>query len=302
MLCAPTSEDAQMPVPPETTTLSSPDDSELVLYTWPAVTPRGIVQVTHGMGDHALRYAELAEALNSAGWTVVAQDQRGHGASAHSEDVLGQIGSEGWAALVSDLGAVREHVADMVDGPLVLLGHSMGSFAVQQFFPANPAGVDGVVLTGTAALDLLEPALDLEAPIDLAMFNAPFAPARTDFDWLSRDGSRVDAYIADPLTGFGLDIDGAKGLFAGAHRIANSATLAGVPKDLPVYVAVGADDPINGGLALVHSLVDRYRDAGLTDVALKVYEGARHELVNETNRDEVVADLVAWLDARFPSR
>jgi alpha-beta hydrolase superfamily lysophospholipase len=291
-----------MPRQQETTTLSSPDGTKITVYTWPAAKPHGVLQITHGMGEHALRYAELAAVLNASGWTVVAQDHRGHGASADSEDVLGQIGSDGWVALVSDIDVVREHAAEQARGPFVLLGHSMGSFAVQQYLPANSAQLDGVVLTGTAALDLLEPALDLDAPLDLAMFNAPFAPARTDFDWLSRDPDRVDAYIADPLTGFGLDVAGTKGLFAGARVLAEPDALANVRADLPVYVAVGESDPVNAGLALVQPLVDRYVGAGLTDVELKVYPGARHELTNETNRYEFEADLIRWLDARFPKQ
>jgi alpha-beta hydrolase superfamily lysophospholipase len=183
--------------------------------------------------------------------------------------------------------------------PLVLYGHSMGSFAVQQYLAANSDKVDGVVLTGTAALDLLEPALDLDAPLELTMFNAGFAPARTDFDWLSRDDARVDAYLADPLTGFGLDAGAVRALFDGARPLAEPETLAGLRTTLPVYVAVGDADPVNAGLALVFPLVSRYRTAGLTDVELKVYTGARHELTNETNRDEFAVDLGNWLNARF---
>jgi alpha-beta hydrolase superfamily lysophospholipase len=290
-----------MPAHHETTTLISPDGVKIAVHTWAARQPRGVLQITHGMGEHALRYAELAAALNAAGWTVVAQDHRGHGATAGSEEALGQIGPDGWAALVSDIGVVREHAVAQAPGtPFVLLGHSMGSFAVQQYLPANSAGLDAVVLTGTAALDLLEPALDLDAPLDLAMFNAPFAPARTDFDWLSRDPERVDAYIADPLCGFGLDVAGTKGLFAGARVLADPDALADVRPGLPVHVAVGEADPVNAQLALVHPLIERYRGAGLTDVELTVYPAARHELTNETNRDEFEADLLRWLDARFP--
>lgn len=285
----------------QTTTITATDGAPLAVHVWPVPDARGVVQLTHGMGEHALRYGELATALNEAGWAVVGQDHRGHGASAGSPDELGAIGADGWRALVADIGAVRAVAeAEANGGPLVLLGHSMGSFAVQQYLPTGSAGLAAVVLTGTAALDLLEPALDLDAPLDLAMFNAPFAPARTDFDWLSRDEARVDAYVADPLTGFGLDVDGAKALFAGARPLADPAVLRGVRPDLPVYVAVGDADPVNAGLALVHPLVERYGAAGLTDVLLRIYPGARHELTNETIRGDVTADLLGWLDQRLP--
>lgn len=290
------------PMTLETSTVKASHGSTLAVHHWRAASPRGVVQLTHGMGEHSLRYAELAEELNASGWSVVAQDHRGHGASATSEADLGRLGADGWPALVADISAVRDLARVLVpDGPLVLLGHSMGSFAVQQYLPRHSDGIDAVVLTGTAALDLLEPALDLDAPLDLAMFNAPFAPARTDFDWLSRDEARVDAYLADPRCGFGLDVEGAKGLFAGARPLAAPDALESVRSSLPVYIAVGDMDPVNGQLALVHALVERYRTAGLTDVVLRAYQGARHELTNETNRAEVVADLLGWLDQRFPA-
>jgi alpha-beta hydrolase superfamily lysophospholipase len=171
----------------------------------------------------------------------------------------------------------------------------MGSFAAQQFLLDHGTDVDAVALTGTAALDLLEPALDLSSDLDLSAFNAPFQPARTDFDWLSRDESIVDAYLADPLCGFGIDAASAKDMFAGARRLADPAQVARMPHYLPLYIAVGSKDPVNAELALLWALVDRYRDAGLTDVTVRVYDDGRHEILNETNRTEVIDDLLKWL-------
>jgi alpha-beta hydrolase superfamily lysophospholipase len=138
--------------------------------------------------------------------------------------------------------------------------------------------------------------------MDLSMFNAPFQPQRTDFDWLSRDEAQVDAYIADPLCGFGLDVPGGKAMFIAARQLADPARVAGMRKDLPVYVVVGTMDPVNGGMALVNELVRRYGEAGLQDVTLVSYPEARHEVLNEINRDEVVAGVVAWLDRVLPGR
>lgn len=176
------------------------DGLDIVSYRWnPAGPPRGVVQLTHGVGEHVLRYAELAAALTASGFAVYGQDHRGHGATATSDDALGQIGPDGWGELVNDIDLLISHARAEHPGlPLVLVAHSLGSFAVQQYLLDNSDRVDAVALTGTAALDLLEPALDLDAPVDLAMFNGPFAPARTDSDWLSRDEAKVDAYVADP--------------------------------------------------------------------------------------------------------
>jgi alpha-beta hydrolase superfamily lysophospholipase len=275
----------------------SADGTKIAAYRWdPEEQPRAAVQLTHGMGEHARRYDHVAHALNDAGFVVYAQDHRGHGASG-SPDAYGDLGPGSWAGLLDDIGLLSAKIrADHADLPLILLGHSMGSFAVQEYLLDHSADVDGVVLTGTAAIDLLEPALDLDQPLDLAMFNAPFQPARTDYDWLSRDEAIVDAYIADPGCGFGMDTGSAKMMFAGARRLADPAQVAAMRPDLPVYIAVGEADPVNGGLALLTPLTDRYQAAGLTDMTIRIYPGARHEILNETNRAEVIAALNSWLD------
>ncbi|MGH3877543.1 MAG: alpha/beta fold hydrolase [Actinophytocola sp.] len=274
------------------------DGQRIVAYRWePEGAPRGVVQLTHGMGEHVRRYDALAGALTGEGFLVVGQDHRGHGATAGSDAELGMLGADGWAELVADIGVLAGRTrAEHAGLPYALVAHSMGSFAAQQFLLDHSHDVTAVALTGTSVLDLLEPALDLDAPLDLSAFNAPFAPARTDFDWLSRDEAQVDAYVADPRCGFGIDPAAGKAMFAAARAVADPARLAAMRKDLPIYVAAGELDPVGGQLALVHALVDRYRTAGLTDVTLRTYPDARHEVFNETNRAEVVADLLGWLD------
>ncbi len=285
-------------------TATARDGTPVTAFRWdPRGDARGTVQLSHGMGEHVLRYGHLAAALTGAGFVVQGQDHRGHGGTAASDDVLGQIGAAGWAGLVDDIDLLVGRARDeLPDRPVVLVAHSMGSFAAQQYVVDHSERIDALVLSGTAAIDLLEPALDLDAPLDLAMFNGPFAPARTDYDWLSRDEAQVDAYVADPRCGFGLDVEGVKAMFAGARALADPERLAAIRSDLPVLVTVGAADPVNGQLALVGALVDRLTAAGLTDVTLRVWPDARHEIFNETNRDEVVADLVAWLDRVAPAR
>lgn len=279
------------------------DGQNIAAYRWdPVDTARGVVQLTHGMGEHVRRYDAFAGALNARGFTVYGQDHRGHGASAATQDTLGQLGAQGWSELVNDINLLASHIQQRQPGlPLVLFGHSMGSFAVQQYLLDHGERVAAVALTGTAAIDLLEPALDLEAELDLAMFNAAFAPARTDYDWLSRDPDQVDAYIADPRCGFGLDKAAVKAMFAAARPLAEPARMAAIRSDLPLYVAVGEADPVNGNMALVNVLVERYRAAGLADVTLRCYPGARHEILNETNRAEVTEDLLRWLERVVPA-
>ena len=198
-------------------------DTTIAAYRWdPTGEPTAIVQVTHGMGEHALRYGHLAATLTDLGYVVYAQDHRGHGRTAGSPEALGQVGADGWTELVQDIGRLTTVAREAHPGlPVVLLGHSMGSFATQQHLLDHSGDVDAVALTGTAVLDLLEPALDLDQPLDLAMFNAPFEPARTDYDWLSRDEAQVDLYVEDPLCGFGLDGDAGKQMFVAARALAD---------------------------------------------------------------------------------
>jgi alpha-beta hydrolase superfamily lysophospholipase len=289
-------------MPSSTFGYTSADGTKIAAYRWdPDGSPRAAVQVTHGMGEHARRYEHVARALNDAGFVVYAQDHRGHGASARGQgadpEALGDLGKGSWAGLVDDIGLLSARIRAEHPGlPLILLGHSMGSFAVQQYLFDHSGDADGVVLTGTAAIDLLESALDLDQPIDLSAFNAPFQPARTDYDWLSRDEAMVDAYVADPRCGFGIDTGSARAMFAGARRGADPAQVAAIRPDLPLYIAVGEADPVNGGLALLTPLAERYRAAGLADVTVRTYPGARHEILNETNRDQVIAELIAWID------
>jgi alpha-beta hydrolase superfamily lysophospholipase len=277
----------------------SADGRPLAAYRWDAVdglAPLGVVVLLHGMGEHVRRYDHVADALASAGYVVYGHDHRGHGASLGANDEPGHLGPNGWAALIDDLGLAIGQAKSSYPGlPVVVVAHSMGSFATQQFLLDHGTEVDGVALIGTAALDLLEPAVDLNRDLELSAFNAAFQPARTDFDWLSGDEAMVDAYLADPLCGFGIDAGSTRGMFAGARRLADPAELARMPGYLPLYIAVGSKDPVNADLALLWPLVDRYRDAGLGDVTVRVYEDARHEVLNEINRRQVIDDIQGWL-------
>jgi alpha-beta hydrolase superfamily lysophospholipase len=248
------------------------------------------------MGEHVRRYDHVADALTAEGFVVYGHDHRGHGASLDTADQPGRLGPNGWSALVDDLRLpVARAKADYPGLPVVVVAHSMGSFAAQQFLLEHSTDVDAVALTGTAALDLIASALDPSGELELSAFNTPFEPARTDFDWLTRDESAVDAYVADPLCGFSIDTASLQQLFAGAPGLADPAELARINRDLPLYLAVGSKDPVNAGLTLLWPLVDRYRAAGLHDVTVRVHDDARHEIFNEINRAEVIDDLLQWL-------
>jgi alpha-beta hydrolase superfamily lysophospholipase len=279
--------------------LPSAHGQTVAVFRWlPAGDPRGVVQLTHGMGEHVLRYGHLAEVLTDAGFLVQGQDHRGHGATARANGTEpGSLGPGGWDELVADVGRLVERGREDAPGvPLILLGHSMGSFAVQQYLLDHSEDVDAAVLTGTTLLDMIEGAIDTSKPVDLSAFNAPFAPARTDYDWLSRDDAQVDAYVADPWCGFGLDSTAGTEMLAAGRAVADPQRLAAMRQDLPVYIAVGEHDPVGGPVVVAQALADRYREAGLKDVTFRVWPGARHEILNETNRDEVEGELLTWIE------
>lgn len=280
------------------TFISATDGTPITTYAWTEVaTPVGAVQIAHGLAEHAARYDRLAQALNAAGFVVHATDHRGHGRT--GQDALGDFGAAGFDGLVEDVAQYAGIVADAHPGlPLFLVGHSMGSFAAQTVMLDHSGRYAGVVLSGSTALDVLAANLaQSEGPVGLEAFNEGFEQ-RTGYEWLSRDEAEVDKYVADPWCGFETPPETIPMLFAGAARLADPQALAGIRKDLPLLIASGSDDPLAGGGQLVELLAQRYRDAGLTDVTLKVYGGARHEIFNETNRDEVTADVVGWLQTR----
>ncbi len=280
-----------------TFTFPSSDGTEIHVYRWsPPGEPRAIVQLAHGMGEHAARYRRLAEALTGGGYVVYANDHRGHGRTAGGAEHHGDLGAAGWQGLVDDIGRLSAHARGEHAGlPLVVLGHSMGSFALQQYLLDRSADLDGAALSGTSAIDVIAPGIDPDAEVDLSAFNAPFEQ-RTGYEWLSRDEAEVDAYVADEACGFGLNPAAAGGMLDGLTPVSDPARLTAIRSDLPILLVSGDDDPLAGGGALIDLVAQRYRDAGVRDVTVHRYAGARHEVFNETNRDEVTADVVAWLD------
>jgi alpha-beta hydrolase superfamily lysophospholipase len=275
----------------------STDGLEIACYRWPAArAARAIVQVSHGMGEHALRYAPLAAFLNDAGIHVYANDHRGHGRTATSKDALGDFGTGGWNTLVADMAALTKLARERERGlPLVVLGHSMGSFALQQYLLDHSALTAGAIISGSVALDKL-PQQSESDDVDLTALNAGIESPRTPFDWLSHDGAEVDAYIADPLCGFGINARSRATFAQGLRRAVDPAELARIRKDLPIYIVAGDEDPLNYRLEWLKPLAERYRVAGIRNVTERYYRGGRHEMLNETNRDEVMRDLLAWIE------
>ena len=296
----------------DTFRLKADDGADIHIHRWlPDSAPRGVVQVAHGLAEHAARYGRLAGALTGQGLAVYADDHRGHGQTAGAGDLGFFAEREGWRKCVGDLWSLNRRIAaDHAGLPIVLLGHSMGSFMAQDFVADHSDAIAALVLSGSngpppaiaglgrmiARIERLrQGARGKSALLQSLMFgdfNKRFKPARTEFDWLSRDPGEVDAYIADPLCGFEFTNQLAVDLLDALGPLLTPERLARIRKDLPVYIFSGSDDPVGANLP---ALAEAYRNAGLTRVDMRVYTGARHETLNETNRDEVTADLVAWI-------
>jgi len=265
---------------------SGADGTGLAGFCWRgSTTPRALLQLAHGAGEHAGRYFERLAPIVEAGYLVYASDHRGHGLTSGMTH-LGDFGPGGAPAAVDDMAVLsRLARAENPALPLILMGHSMGAMFAQAYILDHAALIDAVVLSGTAG----------PGPRNPAGPNSAYATPRTDYDWLSRDEAQVDAYMADPFCGIKFTPASAASFASLRERALSPEALAGVPRGLPIYVFVGDKDPINQQLTRLTPLVDAFRAVDL-DVTVKVYPGGRHEMLNETNRDEVVADLVAWLD------
>ena len=269
------------------------------------------MQIVHGVSEHSGRYGRLAGALTGRGVAVYAMDLRGHGHTAQQTGV-GRFGAGNASSMVDDIVALDLIMADQQPGrPRVLLGHSMGSAFALAAAEKHGAALAGLVLSGALGVNdrlpqtvsALEAAVDAgmgEQSLDLGTFNQAFEPARTRYDWLSRDTGEVDAYIADPICGDDMPLTYAyaAGFFALSVRASSPEGVAQLP-ELPVLLLSGERDPVGGEAAAQVIALARLMEKRGLRVERRIYPDARHEVFNETNRDEVTADLLAWLDERL---
>jgi len=288
--------------------LASDDGVEVFARAWKCdEPPRAIVLVAHGMSEHSGRYDRVARVLCEAGAAVYALDHRGHGRTAAATGA-GRTGATGMDGLLADIGRLRDTAqAEYGDGvPVVLFGHSMGALLALGYAERAGRGLAGLVLSGSpgAREGVREQAQQIRSAADGGLGDEPLAAlasfagesSRTPYDWLSRDEAEVDAYIADPLCGddvpmtYGFLAD----LFALVADEIEPDAIAQLPKSMPILLLTGEADPVSNGAEGVRELEARLRAASLTVEAI-YYPDARHEVLNEINRDEVHADLVGWL-------
>jgi alpha-beta hydrolase superfamily lysophospholipase len=300
----------------ERLTIPARDGFQLAGVHWrPAGAVRAVLQLCHGMSEYAARYAAFAEAANAAGIAVVGHDHRGHGHSVDGSTPLGHYADhDGWNKVIGDVDTVNEKIRELYpDKPIILFGHSMGSFIARGYVLRHNRRVNGSIVSATGfRMGLGNRALQVVAEVEalrqgprtpsalmaklvFGSFNLQFRPNRTGFDWLSRDPVEVDKYIADPLCGFDCsgrlwaDLLGA--VYAIEQQEAEPFRLRAAP---PVFIFAGSRDPVSMNGLGTWQLARRYRQAGHHDVTTKRYRDGRHEMVNETNRAEVWRDVIDW--------
>ncbi len=294
--------------------LPAADEHAIPFRVWPAERPGATLLISHGMSEHVGRYAPFAEYLAARNVSTWAVEHRGHGARCPSDDRGHYADHDGWRKTVSDLNRLKRHAFEQnPDLPLILLGHSMGSYVALAAVMAEAESYAGLLLTGSGLNPKLLLRLGLAATwfeilrsgvrgkstlmnaATFQTFNRRFRPNRTAFDWLSRDSEQVDRYIADPLCGFActnrfwLDLlHGQLDLYALKKRHT-------LPADLPVRLISGSEDPVGRFGSGVHKLEKLLRTGGVSNVSVELIPGARHEVLNEIDRDTTWAGIGDWI-------
>ena len=289
------------------------DDHQMPIYQWlPPSSPKAIIHIIHGLQEHALRYTHVAETLVQSGYAVYAHDNRGHGAAAK---ILGDAGDNFFYNQVKDIDTIVQYHRNNYPGKkMFLLAHSMGSLLTQRYFQLHGNNIDGLILSGSNGIpDPLLPVMlatqwlqmkvygpnhksKIFNQILLKKFNQPFQPIRTKFDWLSRDESIVDKAMKDELMSFDCTSSFYYSLTLGVKDIFKKENIAAIPKKIPVYIFSGDKDPAGLLGKGVTQLYSNWKAAGLMHIEFKLYPNGRHEMMNEINKEEVLNDLLLWIE------
>ncbi|MGM0508562.1 MAG: alpha/beta hydrolase [Fusobacteriota bacterium] len=291
------------------------DGKKLHINKWePNKNPIGIIQIFHGMAEHGGRYKEFAEFLNKKGYIVYANDHRGHGKSVNNISKLGRIGKDGFNKMVQDERILNTIIRDEnPDIPIIILGHSMGSFIAQEYIINYSNTIDGVILSGTTGkfgIDLIFGLIIAKIQIvfkdrykqakflDKLTFgnnNAKIENPNTKFDWLSRDSKKVQEYIDDECCGSIFPIEFYYEFFKGLLRLKKISRMDEIAKELPIFIIGGKKDPVTSYGCGIRKLLRNYQKKGIKNIKMKLYEDGRHEMLNEINRLEVYEDIFEWL-------
>ena len=278
--------------------------------------PKAVVQLVHGISEHVNRYDRFARYLADNGYAVCGDDHLGHGRTGKQDGSFGTFAPKnGWSLVTDDVRQLRQRMGEQFPGiPYFLLGHSMGSFLTRTYLCRYPGEISGAILSGTgqepaplvASGKLLASLIGLVKghsgisplvhSLALGTYNKQFAPTRTTADWITRDETVVDTYIADPCCQIKPSVGLYRDMLGGLQYIASKSALSQMDPNTPVYIYSGDKDPVGANGAGVEKVHGFFRQHGTKDLTLKLYPDGRHEMHNELNREEVFADVLAWLN------
>jgi alpha-beta hydrolase superfamily lysophospholipase len=294
--------------------------TEIKYLRWlPDAKVKAVLQIVHGMAEHASRYNEFARFLNENGYAVYASDHRGHGLTAGCIENTGFFAKEdGWIRVVNDCQKLSEIIrSEQSEIPVFLMGHSMGSFIARDMISQNKENFKGVILSGTSWNPYLllisgrtiakiqkifsgkKHRSSLLDKLSFGSFNSKFKPHRTAFDWLSRVPEFVDRYVKDEYCGFVCTSGFFDDMFGGIMKIQKKKIINKTPTNLPILLACGENDPVGNFTKGVKQVYKAYKNCGVKDIELKIYFQGRHEILNEVNRKDVYADMLRWMDFRL---
>lgn len=280
--------------------------------------PIGVLQIVHGMAEYIDRYDNFAKYMTEHGFNVIGHDHLGHGHSVSDERDYGFFAEEnGDKIIIEDMHSVTQYAREKWEElPNFILGHSMGSFCLRQYLTKYSNDVFGAIIMGTgwipSAAALLGKTIatntckskgshtvnPLLIKLTLEPYNKPFAPARTNCEWLSRDEKQVDLYVNDKLCGFDFTAGAYKDFFTVLEKIAKNRQLIGMRKSLPILITSGSVDPV-GGKKACEKLNAQYKRCGINDVTLKLWENDRHEILNELDKSDVYRYICNWLKSKI---
>lgn len=292
------------------------DGKDIFVHCWGRVRePRGVVQVFHGMAEHGGRYERFAQFLNGHGYIVYADDHRGHGKTAGRLEEIGYLGEDGFNKVVEDEHVITGRIKEQHPGlPVFLFAHSFGSFVGQEYITRYGSEISGVILSGSACKSGPEVAVGrtiaamerklfgdrrrsrLVDYLSFSRFNSRIEKPKQKFAWLSRDEEEGKKYMEDPFCGTVFTANFFYFFFMGLSALYRKEKIERIPKSLPVFICAGDGDPVGNYGKSVKKLYELYRKTGMKQVELKLYPDARHEILNETNRDEVFDDILHWIE------
>ena len=303
---------------------SKDGNTEIHTIEWkPEGKVRAVLQICHGMVEYIKRYDEFAQFLCEKGFYVVGNDHLGHGKSVQSKSEYGFFEKKyGNACVLGDIHTLRQRtVKKYPEMPYFMLGHSMGSSLLRQYIQMYGNGLSGVVLMGVvtdhrrSSLLFVKQLCRLMAAVRgwhyrsrmvdelvTGSFNKKFKPSVTRADWITSDKEHLDAYVTDPLCSFMFTVNAYYSMMAGMLGMQKKENISMIPKSLPVLFVSGAEDPVGNFGKGVRKVCEIYKSAGLRDVSLKLYEGDRHEILNETNREQVYQELYEWFEEKLSNR